>query len=254
MFFRMRNLRIFWQIAISDFKLRYNNSFLGYLWTLIKPLLLFGILYVVFSFFMRFPVENYALHLLLGVIIWNFFTEATSISLQSFVNKASLITKIYFPRQLIVLAATTTSLLTLFLNLLIFFLFLGWSDVSFQWSNLLFPLYIFFLYFLTLGVAFILAALYVRFRDLSHIWEVLLQVGFWLTPVIYTVNVIPDDYVFWILLNPLAQIIESFRQIFVTGEVPNLGVHFKMVIVSFLVFGSGFFIFRRLQSTLAEKI
>lgn len=249
-----RNVRIFWQIAISDFKLRYNNSILGYLWTLIKPLLLFGILFVVFSFFMRFPVQNYALHLLAGVILWNFFTEATSISLQSFVNKAALITKIFFPRYLIVLAATTTSLLTLLLNMLIFFIFLVYSGVGFHWANLLLPLYLVLLYLFTLGLSFILSALFVRFRDLSHIWEVLLQIGFWLTPIIYTVSVIPEKYHFWIMLNPIAQVIEATRKIFVLNEIMSVGFHLQLIVVCLLTFFVGGFLFQKLQPSLAEKI
>lgn len=249
-----RNLRIFWRIALSDFKLRYNNSVLGYLWTLIKPLVLFGVLYVVFSFFMRFPVENYALNLLLGVILWNFFVEATSIGLQAFVSKSNLITKIYFPRYLIVLASTTTSLLTLLLNLLIFFAFLAYSNLGFSWLMLSLPFYLLLMYFFTLGMAFMLSVLYVSFRDLSHIWEVLLQIFFWLTPVVYTIEVVPATYHPWIFLNPIAGIIESLREIFIHNQTLSLNSHLYIVFAVTLCFAVGLFIFNKMQATLAEKI
>lgn len=249
-----QSLRIFWEIAISDFKLRYNNSILGYLWTLIKPLMLFGILYVVFSFFMRFEIDNYALHLLVGVVFWNFFVEATTITMHSFINKAALITKIYFPRHLIVLAATMTSLLTLLLNSIIVFVFVIYSAVDLSWAILIFPLLLIVYYFLVLGISFILSILYVKFRDLQHIWEVLLQIGFWLTPVIYTVSIIPEKYRFYVLLNPVARIIDSFRKILILNELPTFLDTAILIGVTALIFLLGLFIFKRKQAYIAENI
>lgn len=249
-----KNFRIFWQIALSDFKLRYNNSLLGYVWTLVKPLVLFAILYVVFSFFMRFPIENYSLNLLLGVMFWNFFVEATSIAMQSFINKAALITKIYFPRSLIVLASTMTSFLTFLLNLVIFFGFFIYSDLSFSWPMLLFPFYLLFFFLFVVGISFMLSVFYVKFRDLQHIWEVLLQFGFWVTPIIYTIQLIPVEYHFYMMLNPISRAIFYTRLLLIHGQLPTLQNSLIFAGMSIGTFALGAYIFSRKQYSLAEHI
>ncbi|MBN1494593.1 ABC transporter permease [Candidatus Peregrinibacteria bacterium] len=252
--FTKKNLRILKEIAVSDFKVRYQNSILGYVWTLFKPLLLFAVLYVVFSVFMRFPVENYQLYLLLGVIIWNFFAEATVIALRSFETKQSLITKIYFPRIIIVLSSTLTSFMTFVLNMLVFFVFLTLSNIGFHLSFFFFIVYVVELYFIILSVSLIVAALYVKFRDLSHIWEVLLQVGFWLTPIIYPLSMIPADYHRFIYLNPLARIIEYSRVVFIDGYIPAINLNVVLLLVTVLFFALSLLIFRKFEPQIAENI
>jgi ABC-type polysaccharide/polyol phosphate export permease len=252
--FTKKNLRILKEIAVSDFKVRYQNSVLGYIWTLIKPLLLFAVLYLVFSVFMRFPVENYQLYLLLGVVIWNFFAEATVVALRSFETKQSLITKIYFPRIIVVIASTLTSFMTFLLNMIVFFVFLTLSNIGFHLSFFFFLIYIFELYFIILAVSLILSALYVKFRDLSHIWDVLLQVGFWLTPIIYPVSLIPEAYHRYIYLNPLARIIEYSRVVFIDGYIPAFNLNIILFLMTIVIFIFSVFVFRKFESQIAENI
>jgi ABC-2 type transport system permease protein len=130
--FQKHHLRILAELVKSEFKLRYQNSFLGYFWTLIKPLLLFGVIYLVFSVFMQSPIPNYPVYLLLGIILWNFFAEATLIGMNSLMAKRDLITKIFFPRSIIIFASTLSSLVTLLLNLVIFFIFMIVSRIAIQ--------------------------------------------------------------------------------------------------------------------------
>lgn len=240
-----KNGRILKEIAVSDFKVRYQNSILGYFWTLVKPLLLFAVLYVVFSIFMRFPVENYQLYLLLGVIIWNFFAEATSIALRSFETKRSLITKIYFPRIIVVVASTLTSFLTFLLNMIVFFAFLVFSDISLNFHFFFFIFYVIGLYFIILSVSLILSVLYVKFRDISHIWDVLLQIGFWLTPIIYPVSIIPGAYHRLVYLNPLARVIEYSRTIFIENHIPSMSLNFVLLlmVIFLILLGTATFLF-----------
>lgn len=252
--FSKKNIRILKEIAISDFKVRYQNSLLGYFWTLIKPLLLFAVLYVVFSVFMRFPVENYQLYLLLGVIIWNFFAEATSIALRAFETKRSLITKVYFPRIIVVIASTVTSFLTFLLNMIVFFVFVALSDISFSFNFFFFIIYIFELYFIILGMALILSVLYIRFRDLSHIWDVLLQIGFWITPIIYPISMIPEVYHRYVFFNPLARIIEYSRAVFILDHIPAFNLNVILFFIVTIIFIIGIFLFLRLEKSIPEKI
>ncbi len=249
-----KNIRILKEIAISDFKVRYQNSILGYVWTLIKPLLLFAVLYVVFSVFMRFPVENYQLYLLLGVIIWNFFAEATSIALRSFETKQSLITKVYFPRIIVVIASTLTSLLTFLLNMIVFFVFLAISDIPFSFNFFFMLVYVIELYFIILGLSLILSALYVKFRDISHIWDVLLQIGFWITPIIYPLTMVPEIYHRFIYLNPLARLIEYSRAIFILGHIPESYLNIILLVMTALIMLVGIIFFRLQESSIPENI
>lgn len=249
-----QNLRIVKELVVSEFKLRYQNSYLGYFWTLIKPLLLFGVIYLVFSVFMQSPVHNYPIYLLLGILIWNFFSEATLIGMNTFITKRDLITKIYFSRATLIFASTISSLVTLVLNLVIFFIFLFFSGVNPGPEAFIFILYLIEAYLIATGITFILASLYIHFRDLQHIWEILLQIGFWLTPIIYPLTIVPAEYHRYILLNPIARIIEYSRDIFIRHNIPDLKLNAVLLIMTVTIFGLGYFIFKTQESQIAEKL
>jgi ABC-type polysaccharide/polyol phosphate export permease len=249
-----QNLRILRELVKSDFKLRYQNSYLGYIWTLIKPLLLFGVIYLVFSVFMQSPIPNYPVYLLLGIIIWNFFAEATLIGMNTFLAKRDLIIKIYFSRATLVFASTVSSLITLLLNLVVFFVFIIVARIPVHIEALFFVLYVVELYLVATGMTFILASLYIHFRDLQHIWEVLLQIGFWLTPIIYPITIVPVLYHRYIFLNPLARIIEYSRDIFIRHHIPDLNLNLVLLLMSLVIFVGGYAIFRTQAPRIAEKI
>lgn len=252
--FQKQHLRILGELVKSEFKLRYQNSFLGYFWTLIKPLLLFGVIYLVFSVFMESPIENYPVYLLLGIIVWNFFSEATLMGMNSLMAKRDLVTKIYFPRSIIIFASTISSLVTLLLNLVIFLLFMFISGVEVQFVAFFFIVYVLEVYMIATGVAFLLSALYLRFRDMQHIWEILLQIGFWLTPIIYPVTIVPFQYHRFIFLNPLARVIEYSRDIFIRHHIPEFSLNVVLFVMAVVIFGGGFLIFNKQSATIAEKI
>jgi len=248
-----QDLQIIKELVKSEFKLRYQNSYLGYLWTLFKPLMLFGVIYIVFSIFMRSAIPNYPTYLLLGIIIWNYFSEATLIGMNSLISRRDLITKIYFNRAILVIASTLSSLITMFLNLAVFIALLiatqGIGPEAF-----LFILYAILLYLFTTGITFILAYLYIYFHDLQHIWEVLLQIGFWLTPIIYSLSIVPEIYHRYIFLNPLARFIEYSRDIFISHHLPELKLNLVLILMSFLTFIVGYKLFKSQEHTIAEKI
>src|SRR5687768_2564352 len=175
--FNRRNRILLRELVVTDFKLRYQGSILGYLWSLLKPLLLFAILYVVFVRFLKFggDVEHFPVYLLLGVVMWSFFTEATSQGMSAIVSRGDLIRKINFPKYIIVVSGTLSALINLILNLIVVSIFLWLNGVHLSATILLFPLNILELYIVALAIAFLLAALYVKYRDISHIWEVFLQ-------------------------------------------------------------------------------
>lgn len=226
--FSRRNRILLRELVITDFKLRYQGSVLGYLWSLLKPLMLFAILYVVFVKFLRFgaDVEHFPVYLLLGIVFWSFFTEATSQGMEAIVSRGDLIRKINFPKYIIVISGTLSALINLFLNLLVVMVFVVINKVDLQWTVLLLPFTILELYVFSLAVAFLLAALYVKYRDISHIWEVFLQGAFYATPILYPLSMVitqSEVAAKILLLSPMAQIIQDARYNLISHETMTVG-------------------------------
>lgn len=239
------------QLALTDFKLKYSGSILGYIWSLVKPLLLFGVLYVVFTYFFSLGkgIPNYPVYLLVGIIFWAFFSEATLSGMHSIVGRGELIRKVNFPKIIIVLAAVITSILTFALNLVIILLFLLFSKIMPDYhALLLIPLTAELIIFI-FGLSLILATFYTKFRDFSHIWEVVLQVGFYAIPIIYPVFFIPDALKTIIMLNPVTQIIQDARWSLVSRDVNTswevlglpLGLLTLALVAGIFIFGLWFF-------------
>lgn len=228
------------QLVKTDFKLRYQGSILGYVWSLLKPLALFLILFIVFTKFIKIGsnIPNYAIYLLLGVVIWTYFVEVTVGSVKSVVEKGDLIRKINFPKYVIVLSSSFSALINLGINLLVVFVFMLLKGVDIQPMILLLPLLIAELFIFSLALAFFLSAAFVRFRDVSHIWEVVIQGTFYATPIIYPLSLITGFTVASItisteaiqklmLMNPMAQIIQDARYITVVQSEPTIGSLFS---------------------------
>jgi len=243
-------------MAVTDFKIKYDNSALGYLWSLLKPLLMFGTLYLVFSVFIRWDVENYKLYLLLGIILWNFLSEVTLNSMVLLEGKASILKKVYFPRWIIVIASSLTSLLTLLLNMVVFFIFFVFSGAHFQKSSWLLIVYLAELYVLVVGLALLLCALYPKFRDIHHIWEVFVQLGFWATPIIYPIAIVPAKFHKLIFLNPVARIIQGCRQALIGpgGEFMAFTNHVIIISAAACLFVVGLGMFNKLSRSFAEDL
>ena len=214
--FSRKNRILLRELVVTDFKLRYQGSVLGYVWSLLKPLMLFAIIYIVFINFMRFGQgqDHFAVQLLLGIVLWSFFIEATSQGMQAIVQRGDLIRKINFPKHIIVISGTISALINLVLNLVVVLVFIIVNGVDLKWTILLLPLNIIELYIFALAIAFTLAALFIKFRDIGHIWEVLIQGLFYATPIIYPLSMVvqysvPAAKV--LLLSPIAQIIQDAR-------------------------------------------
>jgi ABC-2 type transport system permease protein len=219
--FSKQNRALLAELVRTDFKLRYQGSTLGYAWSLLRPLLMFVILYIVFVKFLKLgnSVPHYPVYLLLGIVIWNFFVEMTSQSLGSIVGRGDLIRKIRIPRWLIVLSSSISALINLGLNLIVVAVFMVLNHVGLYETITLAPFYLVEVYVFALGVSLFLAALFVKFRDVGYIWEVILQAGFYLTPILYPLSRIPNvTFQKLILLNPMAQAIQDLRYGMVTHE------------------------------------
>lgn len=259
-----QNRALLYELVRTDFKLRYQGSVLGYAWSLLKPLLLFVILYVVFVYFLKIgrDIEHFPVYLLLGIVLWNFFTEMTVQSLGSIVARGDLIRKIRIPRWMIVFSSSISATINLILSLVVVIIFLVINQVPFMMTILLLPFYLLLIYILALGCSLFLAAVYVKFRDISYIWEIILQAGFYATPIIYPVQMIDNEFIEKILLlNPMAFAIQGARYDMVThqsvttaGAWDSLGYIAVPLIITLVIFVVGFLFFKRQSKDFAENI
>lgn len=252
------------QLVVTDFKLRYQGSVLGYAWSLLRPILLFLILYVVFVEGLKVgdSIPNFPVYLLLGIVLWNFFGEMTNQSLGSIVARGDLIRKIRIPRWIIVLSSSVSALINLCLNLLVVLVFMIISGVDVSRNSLLFPIILIEIYILSLGVSLFLAAAFVKYRDMSYIWEVILQAGFYATPIIYPLSVVTSiTFQKLLLLNPMAQAIQDARYLLVTDQTLTMAkvygssnarlISLATVLVIFII---GFVYFKSQAAHFAENL
>ncbi len=217
------------QLVITDFKIRYQGSALGYLWTILRPLALFGILYVVFVKFIGIgsEVPHYPVYLLLGIVLWNYFLEVTTGSISAIVSKGSILRKINFPKYVIVLAGSFSALINLAINFVVVLFFMFVSNVNITGSIILFPIIVLELFILAIGMAFFLSALFVRLRDVNYIWDVIIQGAFYLTPILYPLSLVGDNYAKILVLSPIAQIIQDARYVVVTKDTITISTLYQ---------------------------
>jgi len=208
------------EIVRTDFKLRYQGSALGYLWSLLRPLFIFTILYFVFVKFLKISdeVPHPAVYLLLGIVLWNYFVEVTTGSVEAIVGKGDLLRKINFPKYVIIVAISVGALINLAFNFIVVAVFMAINRMVPTSTALLIVPLIIELVAISLAAGFILSALFVKFRDVKYIWDVVVQAGFYATPVLYLLSRLPHVYAKLIILNPLAQILQDARHALVTPE------------------------------------
>lgn len=264
------------EMVKTDFQLRYQGSFLGVAWSVLKPLMLFCVMYVVFVRFLKFSdgTPTFPLVLLLGISLWNFFSEATSMGLNAITGRGDVLRKVDFPKYIIVVSATIGSLIGLAINMGVVLLFCVLSGrVHFTWNVLWLPLNFVELYLLALGTALLLATMNVFFRDIQHIWEVAMQALFYATPIIYPLSMIstqlgPENQALAqtvekaMLLNPAAQIIQDIRHNLVAPDVtPTVWTmyhHWWAMLVPialvFVILALGVIVFRKHSAQFAEVL
>ena len=216
-------LRVLSVIAAAEFKLKYTGSALGYAWSVLKPLALFTLLYLVFGrvFNLNDLSPYYAVSLLVGIVLYTFFADATMLGLISIVTRDSLIRKISFPRIIITASVTLTAAMTLLINLTVVGAFLAYKQITPQLDWLLIPLLLLELYAYTLGVSLLLAALFVRLRDLQQVWELALQLFFYASPIIYPIGFLPPWVQKLVFLNPFTQVLQDIRALLFYPDVAS---------------------------------
>ena len=245
---------ILFNFAISDLKIRYRNSVLGILWSLVEPLLMLGVFFIVFSTMFRFDIENFPIYLLLGIVTWNFFKNGTSIALGSITNRAAFISQIYFPRAIPGLSAGLTAsimLMTELTVLAIFMIVLGFvPSITILYLIPVFALEL----LLIFGVSLPLSVLNVKFKDVEFIWGVVLQAGFFLTPIFYQFDMLPEYVRDVLQFSPMVQIVTMAHHVTLYGELPPLNSVLYAIFSILVIVGIGYLIFRKLQGRVIEEI
>lgn len=261
-----RFVNLTWTLAITDFKLRYFGSVLGYVWSLMRPLLFFGVLYVVFTqvFNLGGSVYGYPVYLLTGIIFWTFFFEATTGSVTCLMSREGLLRKMRFPRLVIPVAVVLTAMLNLATNLVAVLVFALASGILPRATWLEMPVLILALAILAVGVGMILSVLYVRFRDIQPIWDVAAQALFYATPIIWPLSKLAPSQHFLrhvVVSNPLGAIQVQMYKAFINPAAPSaleaIGGWLRLLVpigVVVIVFVLGVWLFNREAPRIAENL
>jgi ABC-2 type transport system permease protein len=258
-------VRVLVVVAKAEFKLKYSGSALGYIWSVLKPLALFTLLYLVFGRVLHLNQLSayYAVSLLVGIVLFSFFSDATTLGLISIVVRDSIIRKLAFPRIIIPASATLTAAMTLLINLTVVAGFIAHKRITPQPDWLLIPLLILELYAFTLGVSLLLATLFVRLRDLQQVWELALQLFFYASPILYPVGYLPPWARKIVFLNPFTQVLQDIRALLFYPDLATnritvttaFGTYGRLLPIG-IAFGTlavGYLFFKREEPWFAER-
>jgi ABC-2 type transport system permease protein len=260
-------LRVLRVIAGAEYKLKYSGSVLGYVWSVVKPLALFSLLYAVFGHIFNLGEIShyYPVSLLIGIVLFTFFSDATQLGMWSLVTRESLLRKIAFPRVIIPTAATLTAAITFGVNTAVVAIFLAWNRIVPQPEWLLIVPLLVELYLFLLGITLILSALFVRLRDIGQVWELLVQLMFYASPIIYPITYLPPELRKLSVLNPFTQVLQDIRSVVLYPDLDANRITVADVFgspaarllpigIALAVFAAGVLFFRREEPWLAERV
>jgi ABC-type polysaccharide/polyol phosphate export permease len=240
---------LIWALALKELHVRYKRSVLGFVWALLNPALLMIILTLVFGSIMRFRIDHYAIFLLSMLLPWTFFSQSLAYGVESVVSNASLMKKVRIPKLVFPVAAVLANIINFVLSLIPLALLVVVLRFPLHWTWIYLPVPMLGLFLFTLGAAFLLAAVNVFFRDVSHIVQIILSAWFYFSPIIYSLDFIPKKYLFLFRLNPLLYVLNGFRLSIYYGLLPSpqsVGMSLACGIAALVI---GFTIFRRLQDS-----
>ena len=232
---------------------RYKNSFLGVLWTFLNPLLQLAVYAAIFPLILKTTKEYYVIFVCIGLIPWTFFTTAVSQSAFTIIANGNIIKKVYFPREILPISVVTSAMVNFVISTLIIIAFCFIYGLGLTKYIVFFPLVMIIQFILQLGIAFILSSATVYFRDLEHFVQIILQVMFYATPIVYGKDDIPQAFSFIIHLNPVAHLINAYRAIFYEQTTPDIKKLCILFIGSVIFCIIGYFIFKKLQKGFAEE-
>lgn len=244
------HLKYIWlleELVKRDLKIKYRRSILGYLWSILNPLLMMIVLTIVFSNLFKFDIPNYPLYLLTGQLLFGFFSDATLQSMNSIVTGASLIKKVYLPKYIFPVSRILSSFVTMIFSLLALVIVMIVTNSSFYVTLVMLPLALLYIFIFSMGAGLILSVLVVYFRDVEYLYNVFLTVFMYMSPIIYPISIVPDWIKNIILLNPMTSYVDFFRDCVMYGQWPSFQLHCICIIWSLALFFIGILIFEKKQ-------
>jgi len=238
----------------KDIRGKYKGAWLGILWSFINPLLMLAIYSIVFSEIMKVDIKNYSMFMFVAIIPWTFFTSTITNGTSAMITNSGIIKKVYFPREIILVSFATSGAVTFLISCLIMVAFLLLTGVGLSVYALIFPLILILQYFLTLGIILILSAITVYVRDIEHFVNIILMALFYGTPIVYSMEMVPDKIAWILYLNPMTSIISAYRDILFYKRLPDFNGLGVLAIVIFLLVAVGLFVFDKLQRRFAEEL
>lgn len=245
---------IIWDFAITDLKVRYRNSVLGFAWTILEPLLILSVLYIVFTNIFENTVQYYPLYLLLGLIMWNMVVRGTQIGINSTLSRGPILSQINIPTAIPPISATVTALLMLCFEMIVFAVFMIVFQIIPTWTIIILPIIIGLEFVLVLGLALPLSVVNIKFRDMQFIWGIIIHAGFFLTPIFYTLDILPEKIQSIIVFNPMVQILNIARNVTIYGELPSIDEFKIPVLMTLMIFVVGFVVYRKASNRIIEQL
>ncbi|WP_143311951.1 ABC transporter permease [Carboxydocella sp. JDF658] len=238
----------------KELSLKYKGSVLGFLWSFMNPLLMMTIYSIVFTTIIRIGIEDFPIFFLGNFLPWTFFQMSVLSCVSSIVYNANLIKKVYFPREVIPLSITIANLINMLLSFIVFLLFLLFFGKSINYSVFFLPIVIIIQFFFTAGLGMLLAALNTFFRDIEHLANVIFFAWFYITPIFFPLSMVPKDYKFMFLINPMTLIITNYTDILYFGKWPSVSNLLISLFLAGFVFLAGYYVFNKLKWLFAEHV
>ncbi|MDY3948902.1 MAG: ABC transporter permease [Bacilli bacterium] len=239
----------------KDIRGKYKASFLGVLWSFINPLLQVLVYAIVFPYIMKVQTENYLIFLICGIIPWTWFTTCISGGASCITNNANLIKKVYFPREILPISIVTSGMINFLISCLIILIFVVGSGLGLSWHLVFLPLIVIVQYVISLALAFIVSAVNVYIRDTEYAVAFILNLAFYATPVLYSVDMFKGSWLAWIFkLNPMAHLINAYRDMFYVHQIPQLSNLLIWLVIGVVLLIIGYKIFKKLEKRFAEEM
>ena len=233
---------------------KYKGSFLGVLWSFVNPLLQVAVYAIVFPYIMRVKTPNYLQYLIVGIIPWTWFTTSMNQGMITIRTNAGIIKKVYFPREILPISVVVSGLVNFFISCIIIVLFCVFGGVGISWHIILLPVIALLQFILTLGLVLAFCAINIYIKDTEYIIQFLINMLFYATPILYPATLFPEKYRILLYLNPLTEIINAYRDMFMYHQLPALNGMIYLTVISLVIFVIGLAIFRKLEKGFAEEV
>lgn len=241
-------------LAFRNLKIKYKGSAIGFLWSLVNPLLMIGVYTLVFTYIIKARMPNFPAYLSVGIVSWNFLSMSLFSSVNAIVGNVSLVKKVYFPREILPISVVLSCFVEFLLTLLVLFLALALFKVHLRWVIVFLPFLFFFQILFSTGVSLFFSCLNVFFRDVAHLVRVLLLAWFWVCPIVYPLHSIPERLHRIYLLNPMASLIVCYRDLLFRARIPTFSLFAVSFLTTMTILSIGYYVFRRYEHRFAEEV